>query len=963
MKSASAADGGVPHIQYCFRSQTEAPLEPEPGEAVIAHAESPKRLALDALESGLSLLRCGTGPVSRLVLETTFTSPTLDDMLAAAILRKQLLEQPLPEGVRAFAEYAALVRQGLDGASVPPERSLEGVYLAVRNLDGADLAELAGAERFLPGWYRLERHILAVAEEGKAPFQDLLFEGPEWARERIYLARDREVYQRDVRAGRRWLITGLGAPAAGLVLFEPKSLLFKHWCREDEGAPVAGGYLFLAVRWQPGKWVFSTAPHFRISLKPLCLRLQQAELRREAAGPVDDPWFEGGPFAHTLIAAPRQGSAIPEQELLRVVADWLEAKPSEDQLPSGVAEFFVAWPIAGLSAPEIAWRSRDGVVFRAFDRRGHSFRVQVTGLSDAAGAPPVLVRSEREALETLEEKLRGSSDARSARLLRFLNHRELSWRGRNLLCSVGPDDLQSSLAAWRYSNEQPRLGAIVTLLADVAEGLSLLHDWGRVHGDLHAENVFVALKDGQPRAVVGSLAGAVCSRRAGFENINYSPPILQEADPSRDVFALAILSVFVVRGHLDAPFRDRANGTLSPDVFAAVVAEELGASADWLEKLRRLVLRAGAFDSRLRPTALEFRAELLAFSQDLCTLETSALPRTEGTSTWARQQDEVETDFNVLGLAGETASPIACARCARQNPPHAHSCVACGTLLPLLAHGASELDATAAEKLVGRKLQGYGIECILGKGGMGIVYRARQLRLDREVAVKVLPPSRSRELQLVTLFEQEAKVLAALDHPHIVPIYDMFEADGFFCIVMALARDGSVRDLLKRQGALPEEDAVDIVGQAALGLFAAAREGIVHRDIKPDNLLLSQGRVRIADFGIACRHGDPDEDIFGTPAYMAPEQWTAFLHATHRSDLYALGCTLFELLTGKTPFRGPGWTAFQKQHLSDDAPDVRELRSEISATRAELVARLLRKDPAKRYATGEELAEALLKAV
>ncbi len=262
-------------------------------------------------------------------------------------------------------------------------------------------------------------------------------------------------------------------------------------------------------------------------------------------------------------------------------------------------------------------------------------------------------------------------------------------------------------------------------------------------------------------------------------------------------------------------------------------------------------------------------------------------------------------------------------------------------------------------------LKGFRIEGKLGKGGMGVVMAATQLNLNRKVAMKFLPRLRFRVTEVFDRFKREAKTLARLDNPYVVPIYELFESKGHLCIVMGYAEGGSVRQLLKREGRLNEEHAAALAQQTALGLWSASREGIVHRDIKPGNLLLDKnGRIRIADFGLAKQLDESqrlthDGSILGTPAYISPEQWNGTTTPDHRSDLYSLGCTLFEMLTGRPPFETRARHQVIKQHILDTPPDVRESRPEISDGLAAIVARLLEKDPDKRFQTGVELAEAL----
>ncbi len=276
----------------------------------------------------------------------------------------------------------------------------------------------------------------------------------------------------------------------------------------------------------------------------------------------------------------------------------------------------------------------------------------------------------------------------------------------------------------------------------------------------------------------------------------------------------------------------------------------------------------------------------------------------------------------------------------------------------------AEKPAPPADALIGSSLRGYRVESKLGQGGMGAVYLAVHEQLQRQVAIKVLPPAMSDDAGLISRFQREARALAKLDSPHIVPVHDMFEQDGRFFIAMGLAAGGSVKDLLKK-GPIDEGRARRILLEAARGLDSAHSQGIVHRDIKPDNLLLDeQGRVKIADFGLA-KGGLGAQGltvvgtVMGTPAYMSPEQWDDSSSADIRSDLYSLGCTFFKMLTGRALFKRSGMSAYMKAHCSEPIPDVRTLRPEISAASALLLEKLLEKDAADRFQTPAALLEAL----
>lgn len=327
-----------PAIRFIFRRRALADA-PGGGELFLTPSGSDARreLAKQALERGPGGFRQGAGPVRYIVLPDV---PTLDDMLAAEFVLRRLRGQALPPGALAFARYAGICREGLRPGDVPVERSLEGVYQAILNNAGQDLTSPAVREQFLNDWGRLAQRVLDAAERQTDPFTTLLFDDSEFARERAFLARDRDVYDQDVARGERWsiLLTADKQHGAGLLLRRPKSMLFKYWSRSDPDAPGGRGYLFLGVQWNRTEWVFSTDPVQRLSLQPLAQLLQAAETSAEPATTAADPWFDGRPFAHSLIASPRRGTALSEGEVEQIVKRWLHAVPAEaDRRPRAAA--------------------------------------------------------------------------------------------------------------------------------------------------------------------------------------------------------------------------------------------------------------------------------------------------------------------------------------------------------------------------------------------------------------------------------------------------------------------------------------------------------------------------------------------------------------------------------------------------------------------------------------------------
>jgi hypothetical protein len=282
------------------------------------------------LEKGVEGLQKGDGPIECVVVPAGPFGPTLDDMFAAMFVIQLASGKQLPGGAQAFARYSALAREGLKPSEIPTEGSLEGIFLAIRNAVGNDLTDSKASAQFLARWAKMAERIMTVAEEQVDPFTIPLFaKGDEFARERAFLVRDREVYLQDVNCGQRWLVRVPDGPprASALLLRSPKSLLFKYWSRIDRNAPVGDGYIFLAVDWGDHHWVFSTDPIRRLRLKSLADALQEAEDTLGTIEDQTDPWFDGATFAHTLVASPKRGTRLPNHGVLRIVKKWTHARP------------------------------------------------------------------------------------------------------------------------------------------------------------------------------------------------------------------------------------------------------------------------------------------------------------------------------------------------------------------------------------------------------------------------------------------------------------------------------------------------------------------------------------------------------------------------------------------------------------------------------------------------------------
>ena len=319
-------------------------------------------------------------------------------------------------------------------------------------------------------------------------------------------------------------------------------------------------------------------------------------------------------------------------------------------------------------------------------------------------------------------------------------------------------------------------------------------------------------------------------------------------------------------------------------------------------------------------------------------------------------------------------------RLAMSTPPlvDEHECRRVVARIQAIA--ASDSDAPAAtcgQAAAARpaRLGGYELGAKLGEGGMGTVYKARQPSLDRWVAVKVLPAGRLGDARAVARFQREIKAAGKLKHPNIVTAHDAGEAGGTHYLVMEYVEGCDLSSLVRRCGPLAVADACEIVRQAALGLQHAHEHGLVHRDVKPSNLMLttaepsSVGQVKLLDLGLARLAGLPPADeltaanqMLGTVDYMAPEQ-AGDSHAVDiRADVYSLGCTLYKLLAGEAPFSGPRYATTVKKMMAHEhhpVPPISQRRNDLPAALIAVLAGMLAKKPADRYATPSQVAAAM----
>ncbi len=267
------------------------------------------------------------------------------------------------------------------------------------------------------------------------------------------------------------------------------------------------------------------------------------------------------------------------------------------------------------------------------------------------------------------------------------------------------------------------------------------------------------------------------------------------------------------------------------------------------------------------------------------------------------------------------------------------------------------------KKALARK---YKVERLVGSGGMAVVYLAHDRKHDRQVAIKVLHPDLTSSIG-ADRFQREIKIAARLSHPNILPLYDSGKTAGLFYYVMPFVDGQSLASRIRHERQLTIEQAIDIVKAIARGLDYAHAKGVVHRDIKPDNILFNAGTAMLADFGIAKALSAVTEEALtqtgvtlGTPAYMSPEQASGESHIDAKTDTYSLACVMYEMLAGHPPFVGSNARAVMARHVTDPVPPLRTVRPTVSEGLEQAVQKALSKVPMDRFASPGEFAHALV---
>jgi tRNA A-37 threonylcarbamoyl transferase component Bud32 len=309
----------------------------------------------------------------------------------------------------------------------------------------------------------------------------------------------------------------------------------------------------------------------------------------------------------------------------------------------------------------------------------------------------------------------------------------------------------------------------------------------------------------------------------------------------------------------------------------------------------------------------------------------------------------------------------ACPACHTPLPTEAQFCMHCGKATPTdpgvppRTMPTGEIEVAKVRRVLGDR---YRIERVVGEGGMATVFLAEDVKHHRQVAVKVMRAELAATVG-ADRFLREVEIAARLNHPHILPMHDSGEADGLLYYVMPYVEGESLQARLRREAQLPVQDALRLAREVAEALAYAHRRGIIHRDIKPANILISEGHALVADFGIARAVGGDGEAItktglaVGTPQYMSPEQATGGRDVDGRTDVYALGAVLYEMVAGEPPFTGATAQVIIGRSLTQAPAPLTQTRQGLPVGLEAIVSKALAKSPADRHPSAASLAEAL----
>ena len=549
------------------------------------------------------------------------------------------------------------------------------------------------------------------------------------------------------------------------------------------------------------------------------------------------------------------------------------------------------------------------------------------------------------------------------------------------------------------------------IAAQVASGLAAAHDKGVVHRDIKPGNVMVA-EDGRVKIVdfgIAHLADETRLTRTGdvMGTTAYISPeqfLSAETDHRADLWSLGVVLYEMLTGRLpwiNGDEQELINAIVKRPARSISTLRPGGPQA--LERVVARTLAKRPADRYQR--AAELQADLLAVTElvaetalsgpyEQTVVEAPQPPRerrptspppadSDGTPaapaprTVAGEPAGVGSrspatlmpaggEDRLSGTAGDAKSPASQIEAPVQPEPvgNGGSSAASGAALPtggkdaLGSSGSSAFERRPTGGMTGRVISHYRILGPLGGGGMGVVYKAQDLSLERVVALKFLPPELSRDPDAKTRFLQEARAASTLDHPNICTIHEVGETDeGQLYLAMACYDGETLKQRLQR-GQLPIDEALETAQQIARGLVKAHRSGIVHRDIKPANLMITADEiVKILDFGIAKLAGAAGltriGSSLGTPGYMSPEQARGE-EVDHRTDVWSLGAVLYEMVTGRRPFRGEHDQAVLYALFNQEPDPVGQLRPDAPPELVRIIGRMLAKDPDRRYLTAAE---------
>jgi len=555
------------------------------------------------------------------------------------------------------------------------------------------------------------------------------------------------------------------------------------------------------------------------------------------------------------------------------------------------------------------------------------------------------------------------------------------------------------------------------IAAQVASGLAAAHDKGVVHRDIKPGNVMVA-EDGRVKIVdfgIAHLADETRLTRTGdvMGTTAYISPeqfLSAETDHRADLWSLGVVLYEMLTGRLPWINGDeqelinaivkrpaRSISTLRPGVPQAlerVVARTLAKRpADRYQRAAELQADLLAVTELVAETALSgpYEQTVVEAPQPPRERRPTSPPATDPDGTPAAPAPRTVAgepagigspspaspmpaggEDRLSGTAGDAKSPASQTEPPVQLEPvgTGGSSAASGAALPggarddlgssgaSGASGASAFERRPTGGMTGRVISHYRILGPLGGGGMGVVYKAQDFSLERVVALKFLPPELSRDPDAKTRFLQEARAASTLDHPNICTIHEVGETDeGQLYLAMACYDGETLKQRLQR-GPLPIDEALETAQQIARGLVKAHRSGIVHRDIKPANLMITVDEiVKILDFGIAKLAGAAGltriGSSLGTPGYMSPEQARGE-EVDHRTDVWSLGAVLYEMVTGRRPFRGEHDQAVLYALFNQEPDPVEQLRPDAPPELVRIIGRMLAKDPDRRYLTAAE---------